>query len=374
MPSSSNACAHVEIALARGDDADLGIGAAAGDEAVELVGAGEGEDGRALVVVQSRFLVERLVAEADVEPGGRHHEVFRRLDLHAVDATIDRGGGLDVVLHALDADPDAGEARQGKAEHTVVEDLLHAGRVEHRDHVVDEGELRLVRARRAFAGVVIAHESQHAAVLGGAGVVGVAEDVARAVEARPLAVPDAEHAVVFAVTPELGLLRAPQRRRGEVFVEAGHEFDLVGLEDALGAQHRRLQRGDRRAAVARDVPGRVEPGSHIAGALRQHQAHDRLRAGQQLAGLIEGVFVVEADGMLWHVALALRVLPRGRSPRAEGRPQCLSDTDARVRRGSQTRRAPGRPGMHLFEMGTHGAKRNQWTQTDLAEGLGGTQA
>ena len=67
MPSSSKACAHVEIALAAGDDADLGVRPAAGDDAVELVGAGEGQDGGALVVVQARFLVERLVAEADVE-------------------------------------------------------------------------------------------------------------------------------------------------------------------------------------------------------------------------------------------------------------------------------------------------------------------
>ena len=38
---------------------------------VELVGAGEGEDGRALVVVQARFLGQRLVAEPDVEAAGR---------------------------------------------------------------------------------------------------------------------------------------------------------------------------------------------------------------------------------------------------------------------------------------------------------------
>ncbi len=37
--------AHVEIALAAGDDADLGRRSAAGDDAVELVGAGEGQDG-----------------------------------------------------------------------------------------------------------------------------------------------------------------------------------------------------------------------------------------------------------------------------------------------------------------------------------------
>ena len=104
--------AHVEVALAGGDDADLGRRAAAGDDAVEAVGAGEGEDGRALVIVQPRLLGERLVAETDVEAAGRRREIVGGPDLDAVDAAVDGGGGLDVVLHALEADPHAGIARQ----------------------------------------------------------------------------------------------------------------------------------------------------------------------------------------------------------------------------------------------------------------------
>ena len=223
-------------------------------------------------------------------------------DVDPVDASVDRGGRLDVVLHALEADPHAGKARQAEAQDAVVEDLLHAGRIEHRHHVVDEGELRLMRAGRAFAGVVVAHQGEHAAVLGGAGVVGVAEHVAGAIDARALAVPDAEHAVVLAFAAQLGLLRAPQRRGGQVLVQAGHELDVVRLQQALGAQHGRLQRGDRRAAVARHVAGRVQPRLHVAGPLGQHQAHDGLGAGQDLAAPVEGVFVVEASRMFDHLA------------------------------------------------------------------------
>ncbi len=174
-------------------------------------------------------------------PARRHREIVGDLDLDAVDAAVDGGGRLDVVLHALDADPHAGKARQREAQDAVVEDLLHAGRVEHRDHVVEEGELGLVRAGGAFAGVVVAHQREHAAVLGGAGMVGVAEDVAGAVDAGALAVPDAEHAVVLAFAAQLRLLRAPQRGRRQVLVEAGHELDVVRLQDALGAQHGRLE-------------------------------------------------------------------------------------------------------------------------------------
>ena len=133
----------------------------------------------------------------------------------------------------------------------------------------------------------------------------MAEDVAGAVEAGTLAVPHAEHAVVLALAPQLRLLRAPQRGRGEVLVEAGHELDVVGLQDALGAQHRRLEAGDRRAAIARHVARRIEPRLLVAGALRQHQAHDRLRPGQDLPGLVQRIFVIEADGVLGHVGLGL---------------------------------------------------------------------
>ena len=63
-----------------------------------------------------------------LRPPGGMTKSFGDLDLDAVDAAVDRGGGLDVVLHALDADPHAGIARQREAEDAVVEDLLHAGR------------------------------------------------------------------------------------------------------------------------------------------------------------------------------------------------------------------------------------------------------
>jgi hypothetical protein len=210
------------------------------------------------------------------------------------------GGGLDVVLHALEADPHAGKARQGQPQDAVVEDLLHAGRVQDRHHIVDEGELRLVGAGGALAGVVVAHQGDHPAVLGGAGVVGMAEHVAGAVDAGALAVPDAEHAVVPALAPQLGLLRAPERGGSQVLVQARLEPDVVGLQDPLRAQHRRLEGGDGRASVARHIARGKEPRLLVAGALGQHQAHDRLGARQQLAGLVERVLVVEAGGVLDH--------------------------------------------------------------------------
>ncbi len=62
----------------------------------------------------------------------------------------------------------------------------------------------------------------------------MAEDVAGAVDARALAVPHAEHAVVFAFAAQLGLLRAPDRGRGEILVEACLEEDVVLVEVGFG--------------------------------------------------------------------------------------------------------------------------------------------
>ena len=82
--------AHVEIALAGGDDADLRIAPARGDRAVELVGAHEGEHGVALEIVQARFLRQDRVAEADVEAAFRHLKVGRDDDVDAIEAAVDR--------------------------------------------------------------------------------------------------------------------------------------------------------------------------------------------------------------------------------------------------------------------------------------------
>ena len=53
---------------------------------------------------------------------------------------------FDVVLDAFDRRPGAGEARQRIAVEAVVDQLLHAGRVEDRDHRVDEQRIRVACA------------------------------------------------------------------------------------------------------------------------------------------------------------------------------------------------------------------------------------
>ena len=69
----------------------------------------------------------------------------------------------------------------------------------------------------------------------GAGEIGMAEHIAGAVDAGPLAVPDSENAVVAGALEHVELLRTPKRRRRQVFIDGGMEFDVVLGEDRLGA-------------------------------------------------------------------------------------------------------------------------------------------
>ena len=234
--------ADVEIALAGGDDADLRVAPARGDDAVELVGAHESEHGVALVVVQAGFLRQDRIVEADIEAALRHAEIVRRDDIDALEAAVDRRRRLDRLVHGLERGPGAGEARHRPAVEAVVEHLLNARGVQDRDHDVDEVIFGLMRGGRGFGGVVVAHQRQHAAMLGGTGEIGVAEHVAGAVDARTLAVPHAEHAIEFALAAQLGLLRAPDRGRGEILVDAALEADVALCRETALARRNWLSR------------------------------------------------------------------------------------------------------------------------------------
>ncbi len=69
----------------------------------------------------------------------------------------------------------------------------------------------LMRDGGGLCAVVVAGKAEHAAVLGGARRVAVAKDVAAAVDAGTLAVPDADCAVIFGAGRQRELLRAPDR-------------------------------------------------------------------------------------------------------------------------------------------------------------------
>ena len=123
----------------------------------------------------------------------------------------------------------------------------------------------------------------------------MAKNVAGAVDAGPLAVPHGEDAVVLALAAQLGLLRAPDRGRGQVLVDAALEADVVRLEKWLGAQELAVKAAERRAAIAGDKTRGAQPVAAVQLLLHQAEPHQGLEAGDKDAAVAEVVFVVELD-------------------------------------------------------------------------------
>ena len=171
---------------------------------------------------------------------------------------------------------------------------------------------------RRFRRVVITHQGDHAAMRRCARKVGMAEHIARAVNAGPLAVPQAEHAIELAFAAHLGLLRAPQSGGGEVFVEAGLEDDVVCVEQFFRIDKLRVEATQRRAAIAGDKAARVEARRRVPRLLHQQQPHNRLRAGDENAALRKIVFVIKCDGGLNFCRIRHRVSPKVLSVRSLG--------------------------------------------------------
>ena len=146
--------------------------------------------------------------------------------------------------------------------------------------------------------MVVAGKAQHAAVLGRARGIAVAEHVAAAVDAGALAVPDADHAVVVGAGREVELLRAPDRGRREVLVHAGLELDVVLFEMFSRGEQLLVVAAERRAAIAGDEARGVQARGAVAPDLRHRQPDQRLDARQEdVAGAL-GVFLIETDRTL----------------------------------------------------------------------------
>ena len=144
--------------------------------------------------------------------------------------------------------------------------------------------------------MVVAGNDQHAAMLGRAGRIGVAKNVAAAIHPRPLAIPQAENAIVFRAGEEADLLAAPDSCRGEVFIDAGLEGDVVLGEVLFGLPQAEIEVAKRAAAVAGDETGGVQAGGQIALPLQHGQANHGLGTGQEDAAGAAGVFVVQCRG------------------------------------------------------------------------------
>src|SRR5689334_19240702 len=185
---------------------------------------------------------------------------------------------------------------------------MGAGGIEIRHQRRDESVVGLMRDGGGLCAVVVAGKHQHAAVLGRACRIAVAEDVAAAVDAGALAVPDADHAVILGTGRQIELLRAPNRGGRQILVHAGLELDVVLFEMLSRGEKLLVITAGRGAAEAGDEAGGVEAHRPVAADLRRRQANQRLNAGQETVAGALGVFLVETDRTLVdsHAALVCR--------------------------------------------------------------------
>src|SRR5580658_8442100 len=173
----------------------------------------------------------------------------------------------------------------------------------------------------AFGNVIVAAQHQRRAVLAGAGNVGVAEDVAGAVDARAFAVPDANHAVVARLAERVMNLAAENGCSGQIFVDTGHEMDAVLVKQGPHAREGHVVAAQRRAFVSGDEGGRVQTGAAVAAHLVHGQTHQRLDAGEVDSAVFLFVFGIELHLTAESATALYNAWQRGRAAgaRAMGR-------------------------------------------------------
>jgi len=289
--------AQVAIGLAGGDDADARPAGAEGDP-VEPVGPHIGARRRNADIAQQPLGLQPIAEQ--------HHPVeivvtarvavLREDEIEPRRIDGDGRGGVHRVGKADQPAPQPAEARQGEAVQPVVQHFLDVGRVEHRHLDMLEEEFRLGRQDRGLGEVVVAGQRQHATIGRGAAGIGLAQHVAGPVDARRLAVPDTEDAVVIAALAVMGdLLAAPDGGGAEFLVDAGLEHDVGGGKMALRAHQLGVEAGKRRPAIAGDETAGLQPGRPVEPAAVEGEANKRLDAGQVDTAVIGDVFVVEGD-------------------------------------------------------------------------------
>ena len=286
--------AHVEVGLARGDDAQPAAGRVDHDP-VESVGAHVGLGGGEFHLEELPLDFQQRIAAADVVVSFREREL--RIDgSDAVRPHQDRGAAVDGVCDALEPHPATGVAGERPAVESQVDVVLDVGWIEDGNPAVDEGLLALVGDRGGLGAGIVSAECQHAAVARCPGVVRVLDRVGGTVDAGAFSVPDAEDTGVFRAFPGHRLLGAPDGGGGEVLVHARLEVHPVPFQELACLPQGQVIPAERRAAIAgNEARGRQSRG-FVPLPLHEGQAHQGLHAGQVHASALAPVAVVQLVG------------------------------------------------------------------------------
>ena len=233
---------QIQPVLAGRHKSDLGPGFAP-DASVNLVGPRKRLGGKAFVVNHAGFLRDTIIDQPDVQPPFGHWKV-RHIQGDTVRPPIHHRGNLYRVLHQFQPGPNTRKPRQTIAINAEIQDFLHTGRRQDRHIGIHHRPIGLVQCGRAFAGVVIAHRHQNAAVGRGARHIGMAHHIARPVHTRALAIPQAKHAIELAFAAQFGLLRPPQCGGRQILIQARLEQDITVLQLFLRAVHLQIDGTD----------------------------------------------------------------------------------------------------------------------------------
>ena len=250
------------------------------DPLIHAIGARKGKDRAALMVNDPRLLCLGCVDEANIQAPFGHVE-FRCDKLQPQRIAIHHRRHFNCVFDTFEPGPDPGKARQGKAKEPVIHHLLDARRRQHRHEAVNHCPFGLVQSGRAFSGVIIPQRRHNTAQGRSASHIRVTKDIARAVDTRPFAIPKTKHALKFAFTAQLGLLAAPKRRGGQIFIQPFLETHLRFFKFCGGACHLKINRAQRRPTIARDIASGSMARRPVPRRLHQHQPHQGLGAVQQ---------------------------------------------------------------------------------------------
>ncbi|ESS36882.1 hypothetical protein P355_1630 [Burkholderia cenocepacia KC-01] len=284
---------QVEVRLAAGDDADVRLRARR-DPLVDAVGTREMAH-RVELRRETRLDREaRQVGPTIVQAARRRREAFRRRPARLQCIEVDGRARLDRFRDRLEADPRARVARQRPAVQAEFEHVGDVRRVHDRHVPRHHREIALVRHRRRHAAMVVARDDQHAAVRRRPVRVAVLQRIARAIDARSLAVPHRIHALDRTLRVGLDPLRAEHGRAAKFLVDRGQEAHAAGVEQFLRLPQLLVDHAERRTAIAADEAGRVEPLFGIDRALHQQQADQCLRAGQEDPAARRGQVVGQA--------------------------------------------------------------------------------
>src|SRR2546426_7750622 len=215
----------------------------------------------------------------------------RQVGLNTIRSHLDRAGFVGDVGHHLKRYPQATVARERKAVPSQVEQLLHVSRIQNRKVGVEEGHLTIIGQRGALTGRVIAGHGQDATVLPNAGEVRMLERIAGAVDARSLAVPYPQHAIVLGAGKESDHLTAEDRRCCQVFIDARDKIDVIVLEQVRQTLQGQVKAAEWRAAIAGDKGGCPQASTSIRTMLVHGQPHQRLDTAEVDLTLFLKIFI-----------------------------------------------------------------------------------